>query len=67
MQLDRKGIEVSSGSACSNEGKEPSHILVAMGVEPDLARSAIRVSFGLDNSESDIDRFLKEFKQIVSR
>ncbi len=67
MQLDRKGIEVSSGSACSSEGKEPSHILIAMGVEPDLARSAIRVSLGLNNSEGDVDRFLKEFKQIVSR
>jgi cysteine desulfurase len=67
MQLDRKGIEVSSGSACSSEGKEPSHVLVAMGVEADLARSAIRVSLGVDNSEGDIDRFLKEFKQIVSR
>jgi len=66
MQLDRKGIEVSSGSACSSEGKEPSHVLLAMGVERELARSAIRVSIGWDNSEDDMDHFLREFKQIIS-
>ncbi len=67
MQLDRKGIEVSSGSACSSGGKEPSHVLLSMGVERELARSAIRVSLGRDNSENDIDTFLREFKQIISR
>jgi cysteine desulfurase len=67
MQLDRRGIEVSSGSACSSEGKEPSHVLLSMGVEQELARSAIRVSLGRDNSENDVDKFLQEFKQTISR
>lgn len=67
MQLDQKGIEVSSGSACSSEGKEPSHVLQAMGIGKELARSAIRVSLGKDSGEEEIESFLQQFKQIVSQ
>lgn len=65
MQLDRKGIEISSGSACSSEGKRPSHVLQAMGIEKELAGSAIRVSLGKDNSEEDVSYFLEQFKQLI--
>ena len=65
MALDRLGFAVSSGSACSSEGGKPSHVLMAMGFEPSVAKSAVRVSLGADNSETDIDGFLNAMKRIV--
>jgi len=65
MALDRKGFAVSSGSACASGAGEPSPILLAMGVAADTAKSAIRVSVGKDNSESDIDAFLAALQTIV--
>jgi cysteine desulfurase len=58
MNLDRSGMAVSSGSACADGRSEPSPVLLAMGVAPERARSAIRVSLGPDNSAADIDAFL---------
>lgn len=65
MSLDQAGLAVSSGSACSTGVVEPSHVLMAMGVEPTLARGAIRVSVGKDSQRDDIDRFVDCFKQQV--
>jgi cysteine desulfurase len=59
MQLDRKGIAVSSGSACASGKGEPSHVLLGMGIERDVAKGAIRVSLGKDNSEQDVEQFLQ--------
>jgi cysteine desulfurase len=58
MQLDKAGIAVSSGSACASGKSEPSHVLLAMGVEPALARGAVRVSLGRETTRQDIDRLL---------
>ncbi len=58
MALDRKGIAVSSGSACAAGTGEPSHVLIGMGWERDIAFSAIRVSLGLASTDAEIDRFL---------
>ena len=58
MALDRKGIAVSSGSACSSGKGEPSHVLLGMGLPRDVAYGAIRVSLGKDNSIAEVDRFL---------
>lgn len=55
MGLDEAGIAVSSGSACAAGSTEPSHVLVAMGYPPELARGAVRVSFGMDNVDADVD------------
>jgi cysteine desulfurase len=63
MQLDRAGIAVSSGSACSSGKTTPSHVLAAMGVDSELARGAIRVSMGRDSTESDIDVLLAALGQ----
>jgi len=65
MEFDRRGIAISSGSACASSGREPSHVLLAMGIKPSLARSAIRVSVGAANSEQDIARFLAVLQELV--
>ncbi len=65
MLLDRKGFAVSSGSACASGAGEPSPVLLAMGVDADTAKSAIRVSLGKDNSETDIIAFLVALQTIL--
>ena len=62
MNLDRVGIAVSSGSACASGSINPSHVLLAMGIERDLARCAIRISLGKDNTQDDIDFFLRSLR-----
>ncbi len=63
MQLDRAGIAVSSGSACSSGKNEPSHVLLAMGVESAVARGAIRISLGRDTTQQDIEAVLSQIGQ----
>lgn len=58
LALDRKGYAIASGSACSSDSTEPSHVLMAMGVEEYLARGALRVSFGSHNTSQEVDGFL---------
>jgi cysteine desulfurase len=65
MQLDRVGIAVSSGSACSSGKSGPSHVLMAMGVDAESARGAIRISLGRDTTEADIDFLLTALGQQV--
>ena len=61
--LDKKGFAVASGSACSSVNKEPSHVLLAMGIEEDLARSALRISFGNQNTIHEVKDFMETLKQ----
>ena len=65
MQLDRKSIAVSSGSACTSGKTEPSHVLKAMQVPDTLANSAIRVSIGKNNTLSDIDALVSALDDII--
>ncbi len=65
MQLDNEGIAVSSGSACASGGGRPSHVLTAMGIEPRLAQSAIRVSLGKQNTVDDVQQLIKAIQQFV--
>jgi len=65
MKLDQKGIAVSSGSACASGGNSPSPVLIAMGVETGLAKSAIRVSLGLANTPDEIFEFINLLKALV--
>lgn len=58
-KLDRAGFAVASGAACSSANPEPSHVLRAMGVVPELARGAVRVSLGRSNQMAQIDEFTK--------
>jgi cysteine desulfurase len=65
--LDLAGIAVSSGSACSSGKVEASHVLNAMGVSPELARGAIRVSLGLGTRRTDIQRFIDAWAAMIKR
>ena len=67
MALDLDGIMVSSGSACSSGKVRPSHVLNAMGVSDSLARCALRVSFGWNSSDADVDAALSSISHLVSR
>ncbi len=67
MQLDKKVIAVSSGSACTSGKTEPSHVLKAMKIPDALALSAIRVSFGKNNIMSDVDALLDALKDIIEK
>jgi cysteine desulfurase len=66
MELDKRDIAVSSGSACHSGKGEPSHVLLAMGLDSALAKGALRVSFGLGNSLEDVQRVAKALDEIVS-
>ncbi len=65
--LDKAGFAVASGSACSSDSTEPSHVLLAMGVEEELARGAVRVSLGAQNTAQQIEAFLTALAQEVKR
>ena len=67
IALDLAGVAVSSGSACSSGKVTPSHVLAAMGVDPGLARGAIRVSLGWDSTEDDVERFREAFTTTIRR
>jgi cysteine desulfurase len=64
IAFDLEGVAVSSGAACSSGKVAPSHVLAAMGVEPALARGAIRVSTGPATTEAEIDRFLNVWQTL---
>ncbi len=66
MRLDLAGVAVSAGSACSSGKIAPSHVLLAMGVEPAEAKSAIRVSLGWETMPADISKFLAIWRPLAS-
>lgn len=65
MRLDQKDMAVSSGSACASGGGKPSPVLAAMGVTAELAKSAIRVSFGKANTEAETIEFTDLLKNLA--
>ena len=66
IALDLAGVAVSSGSACASGKVARSPVLAAMGVSPALAAGALRVSFGWNSDEDDLQRFLEGFERVVS-
>jgi cysteine desulfurase len=67
LSLATKEIYVSTGSACSEDSEEVSHVLSAIGLRPELARSSIRISLGRFNTEEDVDIVLRELPKIVAK
>jgi len=67
IELDKAGFAVASGAACSSTSTEPSATLLAMGVAPDIARGAVRVSFGVRNTVVEVEAFLQALGATVSR
>jgi cysteine desulfurase len=65
LGLDRRDIWASSGSACTSRSSEPSHVLVAMGVPRESVFGALRLTFGLDNSPTDVDALLEAIPELV--
>jgi cysteine desulfurase len=66
IAFDLKGVAVSSGAACSSGKVQPSHVLAAMGVEPALARAALRISLGHGSTEDEVERFLGTWNMLAA-
>ena len=67
MLLDAQGVEVSTGSACSAGVPQHSHVLLAMGIDEQEAREALRVSLGHSSTDADVDAFLTAIGPAVER
>lgn len=67
ISLDMKGVAASTGSACSSASLKPSHVLLAIGISPELAQGSLRFTLGKWTTEEEIDYVLEVLPQIVSR
>ena len=67
LALATKEIYVSTGSACSEESEEVSHVLQAIGLRPEIARSSIRMSLGRSNTEDNVAVVLRELPEIIKK
>jgi cysteine desulfurase len=67
LSMDLKGIEASTGSACASGSLDPSHVLMAIGVWPELAHGSIRFSLGWGNTGEDIDYVIETMPPIIAR
>ena len=65
LKLDENGICASTGSACNTGSAAPSHVLVAIGLQPEYLQGSLRTTFGDDNSRDDVDYLIKYLKQAV--
>ncbi|MET8761331.1 cysteine desulfurase family protein [Lentzea sp. NPDC004782] len=67
MLLDARGVECSTGSACTAGVAQPSHVLLAMGVEPALARGSLRFSLGHTSTRADVEKLAEVIGPVVER
>lgn len=65
LGLDEHEICVASGSACTSDVLEPSHVLTAMGIPPEGAHGALRISLGRENTEADVDKLIEVLAKVV--
>ncbi len=67
MHLDRERIAASSGSACTSGELEPSHVLLAMDIPPEVAHSSLRLSLSKYTTEEEIDYVLEKLPPIIEK
>jgi cysteine desulfurase len=67
VALDLEGFAVSSGSACTSGETEPSQVLLALGLDRELAKGSLRVTVGRSTTEDQIDRFVESLSRVVTR
>lgn len=67
LMLDMKGIAASSGSACTSGSLDPSHVLMAIGLPHEIAHGSLRISYGEDNTQEDVDYLMEILPGIVER
>ncbi|MDP4094297.1 MAG: cysteine desulfurase NifS [Bacillota bacterium] len=67
LMLDMKGIAASSGSACTSGSLDPSHVLLAIGLPHEIAHGSLRITFGEENTQEDVDYLLEALVPIVER
>lgn len=67
LMLDSKGVAASSGSACTSGSLEPSHVLMAMGIPPEVAHGSLRLSLGRGSTDEDVDAVVEVLPPIVDR
>jgi cysteine desulfurase len=67
LALDMAEVAASSGSACTTGSLEPSHVLLAMGIDEDLAHSSLRLTVGRETTDGQIDYVLEKLPEIVAR
>jgi cysteine desulfurase len=65
--LDLEGIEASTGSACTTGSAEPSHVLLAMGLEPELAHGSLRLTAGRDTTAAEVEHAIEVVRAVVDR
>jgi len=67
MNMDLEGVAVTSGSACTSGSMQPSHVLLALGRDPDTAKATLRFSFGRGNTEEDVETAIKALEAVVEK
>jgi cysteine desulfurase len=67
LNLDLKGIALSTGSACTSGDLKPSHVLTSMGLTPEVAHGSLRFTLGRDNTEEEMDRTVEAVVEVVNR
>ena len=67
LLLDSRGICASSGSACASGALDPSHVLLALGLAPEIAQGSLRISLDISNTEEEIDYMLEVIPQVVEQ
>jgi len=65
LKLDEKGICTSTGSACNSGSSAPSHVLAAIGLQPEFLQGSLRITFGETNTREDIDYLIENLKKII--
>jgi cysteine desulfurase len=67
IALDLEGIAISTGSACASGSLEPSHVLIAMGLRPEIVQGSLRFSLCYHNTEQEIDKALQKLESVIQR